>query len=116
MKRIAVTGLLALVVAGCVPPPATRDEPTSTSETAVAPESASPAAPDVSEAAFWDNIPIGDGETLRIYVEELNAEGDCSGLQEVFDTWYQADHVVDFTSPLLDHLDTVMREAGCYSD
>lgn len=108
-KTLAVVAIATLALSACGG--GGEPETTATSITAEAPAQ-SPEPEAVS--AQWDEIP-GGGETLKQFIDEDAAAGDCESLQGFFDVWInyktpEGLHLMD----VVDYIDDSMREAGCY--
>lgn len=101
MKPLAIIAALALL-AGCA------------TSTTITPAETTPEPTPTASSTFWDLAPFGDGDTLKALIDDSEAAGDCDELQAVFDTWADAEHVVDFTADLLEYVDGALERAGCY--
>ena len=55
-------------------------------------------------AAFWSDVL--NGATLKKFIDEDKAAGNCSSLQDTFDAQSNAQ--------VLTYIDQAMKDAGCY--
>ncbi|GIG55547.1 hypothetical protein [Demequina activiva] len=73
-----------------------------------------PAAPTQSAApTFWELAPLGEGEHLKVHIDDRARAGDCEELEVQFERWVEADLIEGFTHEVLAYIEAQTRGAGC---
>lgn len=104
---VVLMGVLAAGLSACASSaPPTEDSSTSGPPEAAARVSVSP------PATFWDLAPLGDGDHLKVQIEDRARAADCVALNVFFDR-IAGDDVDGFTVPALTYIDEHRVAAGC---
>lgn len=105
---MALVTTSVLIAAGCSTATglesAAEPEPVETTQAAAA-QSAEP--------SFWDLAPLGDGEHIKVQVEDRAKASDCSGLNDLFERIVADDSVEGYTDEALAYIDTHRTAAKC---
>ncbi|WP_062072049.1 hypothetical protein [Demequina sediminicola] len=121
MRNVALTVsvVAACAIAGCTTTPnlnaaGTADQSPEASP-AVTHDVGSPQSETTADggADFWALAPLGDGEHIRVLIEDRARVGDCEALHEVFDRLIDEGHVEGYTDNALTYVDLHLDASGC---
>ena len=106
MRNVAIMTLAVLLTACAAP--AEQEAPRESAPSEPQPRVTESAAP-----TFWDLAPLGNGEHMRVHIDDRARAGDCEELDDTFATLTEDDFVEGFTHEVLTYIDQQRRAAGC---
>lgn len=77
------------------------------------PTTEAPAPTQSAAPTFWDLAPLGNGQHLRVHIDDRARAGDCDELAAEFTKLVEDEPVEGYTHEVLAYIETQARAADC---